>query len=493
MIDYRSSGILLAVSSLPGPYGIGSMGASARKFVDFLAKAGQHYWQILPLVPPGDGASPYMSPSAFAGNPYLIDLDELAKDGLLTKYELEGAKWGDPDHVDYSFLARTRMPLLRLAWQRSLLKADPDTKGTTLSNETSEVEEAEIPDLPWLEDYAHFAALHDRYQVPFQEWPENPSPPTQEEMDFHVFLQRTFYRQWFALKKYANKNGVRIMGDIPFYLSPDSVEVWKHPELFQLDKKGHLACVAGVPPDAFSEDGQLWGNPLYDWKKHKKEVFSFWEERMSWCAKLFDAVRIDHFRAFHTYWSIPVDAKSAKNGRWEKGPGMPLLKALRAALPDLELIAEDLGDLDADCLKFVRNCGIPGMKIMVFAFDPKAESAYLPHNCQQNSVVYSGTHDTPTFVQWLNEGDKDSTAYAVRYLRLREDEGLGWGVIAGAWSTASYLAIAPMQDVLGLGADARMNAPGTTGPQNWSWRVREDAFNDFVSGKLLELTRIYRR
>lgn len=493
MIDYRSSGILLAVSSLPGPYGIGSMGASARKFVDFLAKAGQHYWQILPLVPPGDGASPYMSPSAFAGNPYLIDLDELAKDGLLTKYELEGAKWGDPDHVDYSFLARTRMPLLRLAWQRSLLKTDPDTEGTTLTNEASGDEETEIPDLPWLEDYAHFAALHDRYQVPFQEWPENPAPPTQEEMDFHIFLQRTFYRQWFALKKYANKNGVRIMGDIPFYLSPDSVEVWKHPELFQLDKKGHLACVAGVPPDAFSEDGQLWGNPLYDWKKHKKEVFSFWEERMSWCAKLFDAVRIDHFRAFHTYWSIPVDAKSAKNGRWEKGPGMPLLKALRAALPDLELIAEDLGDLDAECLKFVRNCGIPGMKIMVFAFDPKAESAYLPHNCQQNSVVYSGTHDTPTFVQWLNEGDKDSTAYAVRYLRLREDEGLGWGVIAGAWSTASYLAIAPMQDVLGLGADARMNAPGTTGPQNWSWRVREDAFNDFVSGKLLELTRIYRR
>lgn len=490
MTDYRSSGILLAVSSLPGPYGIGSMGASARKFVDFLAKAGQHYWQILPLVPPGDGASPYMSPSAFAGNPYLIDLDELAKEGLLTKYELEGAKWGDPDHVDYAFLSRTRMPLLRLAWQRSLLKDEvPADKAT----EQEDAPAAATPELPWLEDYAHFAALHDRYQAPFQQWPENPAPPTPEELDFHIFLQRTFYKQWFALKQYANQRGVRIMGDIPFYLSPDSVEVWKHPELFQLDKHGRLACVAGVPPDAFSEDGQLWGNPLYDWKKHKKEVFAFWVERMSWCAKLFDAVRIDHFRAFHTYWSIPVTAKSAKEGRWEKGPGMPLLKTLRAALPDLELIAEDLGDLDADCLKFVRNCGIPGMKIMVFAFDTKSESAYLPHNCQRSSVVYSGTHDTPTFVQWLNEGDKDSTAYATRYLRLREDEGLGWGVIAGAWSAASYLAIAPMQDVLGLGADARMNAPGTTGPQNWSWRVREDAFNDYVSGKLLELTRTYRR
>lgn len=492
MNDYRSSGILLAVSSLPGPYGIGSMGASARKFVDFLAKAGQHYWQILPLVPPGDGASPYMSPSAFAGNPYLIDLDELAKDGLLTKYELEGAKWGDPDHVDYGFLARTRMSLLRIAWKRSLTteSAVQDTDST--KKDLSE-DDAEIPDLPWLEDYAHFAALHDRYQTPFQQWPDNPVPPTEEEMGFHIFLQQTFYRQWFALKKYANKNGIRIMGDIPFYLSPDSVEVWKHPELFQLDKHGRLASVAGVPPDAFSEDGQLWGNPLYDWKKHKKEVYAFWEERIGWCAKLFDAVRIDHFRAFHTYWSIPVDAKNAKGGRWEKGPGMSLLKALRSAQPDLELIAEDLGDLDADCLKFVRNCGIPGMKIMVFAFDPEAESAYLPHNCQQNSVVYSGTHDTPTFVQWLNEGDKDSTDYAKRYLRLREEEGLGWGVIAGTWATASRLAIAPMQDVLGLGADARMNAPGTTGPHNWSWRVREDAFNDFVSGKLLELTKIYRR
>ena len=319
MKDYRSSGILLSISSLPGPYGIGSMGAAARKFVDFLVDAGQHYWQILPLVPPGAGAAPYMSPSAFAGNPYFIDLDELAA------------------------------------------------------------------------------------------------------------------------------------------------------------------------------DGQLWGNPLYDWEGHQKEVFDFWVERIGWCAKLYDAVRIDHFRAFHTYWSIPVDAPSAKAGKWIQGPGMPLLDKIREAYPKLELIAEDLGDLDADCLKFVRECGIPGMKIMVFAFDPSAESAYLPHNCVANSVVYSGTHDTPTFVQWLREGDRASVAYAYRYLRLREDEGLGWGVIAGAWATSSRLAIAPLQDVLGLGADARMNTPGTTGSHNWSWRVRIDAFNPYVSGKLKELTRTYRR
>ena len=271
------------------------------------------------------------------------------------------------------------------------------------------------------------------------------------------------------------------------------MEVWKRPELFQLDSKGYPSAVAGVPPDAFSDLGQLWGNPLYDWAGHKKEVFAFWLERIGWCAKLYDAVRIDHFRAFHTYWSVPVGAENAKEGHWEKGPGMELLQAIQSAQPKLELIAEDLGDLDADALKFVRTCGIPGMKVMVFAFDPVGESAYLPHNCQRDSVVYSGTHDTPTFVQWLGEGDPESTMFARRYLRLREDEGLGWGVISGAWAAGSRLAIAPMQDVLGLGGDARMNAPGTMGPQNWSWRVRQEAFNPYVSGKLREITRTYRR
>ncbi len=475
--DYRSSGILLSVSSLPGPYGIGTMGAYARRFVDFLAEAGQHYWQILPLVPPGDGASPYMSPSAFAGNPYFIDLDELAADGLLTPQELEGNKWNDPDRVNYPFLSRTRMALLRTAWERS--------KNYTLKQEK--------PELPWLKNYARFAALHDRYQTSCVNWPKDFEEPSQDEMDFHIFLQETFYRQWFALKDYANKRGIRIMGDIPFYLSPDSVEVWMRPKLFQLDDKGHLANVAGVPPDAFSEDGQFWGNPLYAWEDNQKDVFDFWVERMGWCAKLYDAVRIDHFRAFHTYWSIPANAKSAKDGKWIKGPGMPLLDLICETYPDLEFVAEDLGDLDADCLEFVKNTGMSGMKILVFAFDPKAESAYLPHNCQRNSVVYTGTHDTPTFVEFIRNGDPKSVAYAFQYLHLREDEGLGWGAVAGAWACGSRLAIAPLQDVLGLGEDSRMNTPGTNGPMNWSWRVRAEAFNPFVSGKLRELTRIYYR
>ncbi len=473
MNDQRASGILMAVSSLPGPYGIGSLGKPAFDFVDFLAQSGQTYWQILPLVPPGDGASPYMSPSAFAGNPYFIDLDLLAQEGLLTPQDLQCARWDDPDRVDYDFLARTRTPLLYKAYERA----------RSTSNE---------PKLPWLEDYATFAALHEQYQTDFRSWPAN-AVPDEQKVDFHRFLQRTFYRQWFALKAYANQKGIRIMGDIPIYLSGDSVELWKQPELFQLDKNGHLKAVAGVPPDAFSEDGQLWGNPLYDWQGHKQTVFDFWCQRIRWCQQIYDAVRIDHFRAFHSYWSVPANAASAMEGHWEQGPGMELLDTLRKAAPGLELIAEDLGDLDADALHFVRTCGVPGMKVMVFAFDPNGESAYLPHNCQGDCVAYTGTHDTPTFVQWLQEGDPASTAYARSYLRLRDEEGLGWGAIAGAWATAARLAIAPLQDVLGLGADARMNAPGTMGSHNWSWRVRCEALNTHVATRLRELTHIYRR
>jgi len=474
--DYRSSGILLAISSLPGPYGIGSLGRPARQFVDFLAEAGQHIWQVLPLVPPGEGESPYMSPSAFAGNPLFIDLDELVSEGLLAPHELDGQRYEAPDRVDYEHLNRVRRPILRLAFERS----------------KQNVHFQDDPDLPWLDDYAQFTALRSQYQAPYWEWPED-AEADPEEVEFQKFLQNTFYRQWFELREYANQRMVRIMGDVPIYLSPDSVECWKRPDLFQLDEDGHLASVAGVPPDAFTDEGQLWGNPLYDWEGHKQEVCAFWEERMVWCERMYDLVRIDHFRAFHSYWSIPAGAKSAKEGRWMPGPGMELLRRIQRAAPDLELIAEDLGDLDQEALHFVRSCGIPGMKVLVFAFDPVGESAYLPHNCQRDSVIYTGTHDTPTFVQFLNETDPEQGEFARRYLRLREDEGLGWGVIAGAWAAGSRLAIAPLQDVLSLGADARMNTPGTMGGHNWTWRVRAEALNPYVSGRLRELTRTYRR
>lgn len=493
MLSYRSSGILLPVFSLPGPYGIGTLGAGARRFVDFLSDAGQHYWQILPLVPPGGGDSPYMSPSSFAGNPLLLDLDALAEEELLTPEELESAKWPDPDRVDYTWLHATRPALLRKAWERGRDKY------------AKELEQFLADEALWLPDFAFFLALRDHFGgAKLESWPhavrtrqsEALSPLREEladEIEYHAFLQLLFFRQWEALKEYANDHGVRIIGDLPIYVSPDSAEVWGEPGLFQVDEDYRPSAVAGVPPDAFSADGQFWGNPLYDWERHRETGFAWWKRRAAHMARLYDMVRIDHFRAFHTYWNIPLTAESAKEGHWEPGPGMELLRALET-VPGLELIAEDLGDLDADARAFIAESGLPGMKILVYAFDPAGESAYLPHNCPRNSVVYTGTHDTPTFVQWLfDEATPAEREYAFDYLTLREDEGFGWGGVRGAWAAPSLLAIAPMQDLLCLGADARTNAPGTMGQQNWSWRVRQDAFNRHVSTRLRKLTRTYRR
>lgn len=473
----RTSGVLLAISSLPGTYGIGSLGAPARRFVDFLAEAKQSYWQILPLVPAGGGNSPYCSTSAFAGSPYYIDLDELAAEGLLTPQELEEARYHNCDRVDFAWLNDTRLLLLEKAWERSLKRR------TSSSPDLS---------LPWLGQYAAFAAMVDTYGLPFEDWKKT-DKPDEKRVQFHIFLQTTFYRQWMALKTYANERGIRIMGDIPIYLADQSAERWTNPTIFQQDEDMVMTHVAGVPPDAFTAEGQLWGNPLYDWDKHKDEVYAFWYSRMTWCSEIYDCLRIDHFRAIHTYWSVPADEETARKGKWVEGPGMDFVDFLKSAAPKLELIVEDLGDLDDDCIEFVQKCEMDGMNVMVFAFDTKSESSYLPHNCKVNSITYTGTHDTPTFMEWLQEGDHDSTHYATRYLRLREDEGLVWGVIAGAWASPSRLAIAPLQDILGLGSGTRMNTPGTVSDMNWSWRVRQEAFNPFVSGRLKELGETYRR
>ena len=491
MLQGRSSGILLPVFSLPGPYGIGTLGEGARRFVDFLSQARQHTWQILPLVPPGSGDSPYMSPSAFAGNPWLLDLEDLHQRGLLTAEELSAAQYPDPDRVDYAWLRETRPTLLRAAWRRDQETA---ARADFLAREAH-----------WLPDYALFRAIHDQLDLPLDQWPEElrrrvPAALGQarkelaEEVDFQVFLQYHFFRQWDALKAYANQRGVAIMGDLPIYVSADSAEVWAQPQLFQMDGDFVPSAVAGVPPDAFSDVGQHWGNPLYDWAGHRQELFGWWVRRMKHAARLYDRLRIDHFRGLHTYWSIPAGAKAALEGHWEEGPGQPLLDLLSREVPELELIAEDLGDLDEAARQFIAASGIPGMKILVYAFDPVGESAYLPHNCPPQSVVYTGTHDTPTFVQWLfEEASPDERDYASDYLRLRPDEGFGWGAVCGAWGAPSSLAIAPLQDVLGLGKDARVNFPGTTGPENWSWRVRADALNPGVADHLGKITRTYRR
>ena len=491
MLKGRSSGLLLPIFSLPGDYGIGTLGSGARQFIDFLAQARQHTWQILPLVPPGSGDSPYMSPSAFAGNPWLLDLEEFVQRGLLTHEELNGARYPQPDRVDYDWLRENRPPLLRTAWKRD---ADTAARAAFLQEQAD-----------WLPDHALFSAIHEKLGLPLDQWPhdircrepdamERWGQSLSDEVDFQVFLQYHFFRQWRALKTYANQKGIAIMGDLPIYVSADSVEVWSQPQLFQMDADFVPTAVAGVPPDAFSDVGQYWGNPLYDWAGHKKELFSWWTRRLQNAALLYDRLRIDHFRGFHTYWAIPASSKVAKDGKWEKGPGQALLDHFAKEVPQLELIAEDLGVLDDDVWHFIHNSGIPGMKILVFAFDPNGESSYLPHNCPKESVVYTGTHDTPTFVQWLfDEASPAEREFASDYLRLRADEGFGWGAICGAWMSPSALAIAPLQDVLGLGADARVNFPGTTGPNNWSWRVRSAALNGDVSGKLAKITRTYRR
>ena len=489
----RASGILLPVFSLPGPYGIGSLGKSARQFVNFLSDAKQKFWQILPLVPPGGGDSPYMSPSSFAGNPLLLDLELLQEEGLLTQDELNSARWNNPDRVDYAWLHQTRIPLLRRAWERGRERYAPLLE-QFLANEAD-----------WLPDYALFLALRDHFGgKALADWPDEARLRQPEAMDryrteladecqFHSFLQLLFFRQWTAIKAYANSKGISIIGDLPIYVSPDSAEVWGNPELFQFKEDMTPSGVAGVPPDAFSDLGQHWGNPLYDWDYHKKAGFAWWKRRGAHMARLYDVVRIDHFRAFHTYWAIPDGAADARSGHWEEGPGDALLDVLKN-VSGLALIAEDLGDLDADAQAFIANSGLPGMKVLVYAFDPVGESSYLPHNCPRDAVIYTGTHDTPTFVQWLfslaSPAERD---YAFDYLRLREDEGFGWGAVCGAWMSPCRLAIAPMQDLLGLGSDARINTPGTAGPLNWSWRVRSEALNPAVSGKLAKITRTYRR
>ena len=487
----RACGILMPVFSLPGPFGIGTLGKEAFAFVDFLARAKQTYWQILPIGPTGYGDSPYQSFSAFAGNPYFIDFRVLHEQGYLTADEIPAEVPAGP--VDYGVLYQQRPVVLQKAADRLLAAASVEYKDFCTAQSF------------WLDDYALFMAVKaEQGQAGLCDWPDDlrtrqPAAVAAArerlagQVDYFKAVQFFFYTQWNALKAYANSKGIQLVGDIPIYVSPDSSDLWTRPELFQTDGQTHLTQVAGCPPDAFAADGQLWGNPLYDWPCHKAEDFAWWKRRMQHATSIYDVVRIDHFRAFHSYWSVPTGAENAREGHWEDGPGTELLHALQKSAPQLELIAEDLGDLGPEALQFVRTCGIPGMKVMVFAFDPVGESAYLPHNCQRDSVIYTGTHDTPTFLQWLRETDPDSRLFASRYLRLRQDEGLGWGVISGAWAAPSRLAIAPLQDVLGLGSDARMNTPGTMGSQNWSWRVRQEAFNPYVSGKLREITRTYRR
>ena len=487
----RESGILMHITSLPGPYGVGTMGKEAYRFVDFLKKAGQHYWQILPLTPTGYGDSPYQSCSTFAGNHYLIDLDMLIEEGLLEKPEVENRDWfWSETKTDYGRLYNNRLPVLRLAYDRFQGGEDFDR----FCRENSS----------WLPDFALFMALKGKLGgAAWYTWEDglkkrdpgaiwNARQELKDEIRFYSFVQYIFDRQWTALRRYAHENGVKIIGDVPIYVPYDSADVWSNPELFQMDEQMNPTAVAGCPPDAFSDDGQLWGNPLYRWDLLKQDGYGWWIRRLAAAGKLYDVVRMDHFRGFEAYWSVPFGDATAKNGHWVKGPGLDFMNAVKEKLPQISLIAEDLGFLTQEVLDLRDDSGFPGMKVLGFAFDSREPSEYLPHTYPANSVVYTGTHDNMTTRQWFDTAPADAVAYAREYMNITAEEGDVWGMIRTAFASVSDTCIIPMQDYLNLGGEARMNFPGTMTDANWTWRASE-GYLDGLTEKILRLTKLYGR
>ena len=488
----RSSGILMHISSLPGPYGIGTMGKRAFEFVDFLSSSGQSIWQILPLNPTGYGDSPYQSCSTFAGNHYLIDLDALVEEGLLEKEELDRITWCHLEtKVDFGIQYHNRLQVLRLAYER--FRDDQALESFCRENRS------------WLEDFALFMALKGHFGgKPWYQWEkelkfrkeeamETARQELKEEMRFYCFVQFLFFRQWHALRAYAHENGIRIIGDVPIYVPYDSVEVWKDTQLFQLDEDLNPVAGAGCPPDSFSADGQLWGKPLYRWEKMREDGFQWWIRRLAAAGELYDVVRMDHFRGLESYWSIPYGDETARGGKWVKGPGLAFVNAVKENLPQLDMIAEDLGFLTQEVLDLRDASGYPGMKILEFAFDPREPSDYLPHGYISNTVCYTGTHDNMTMRQWFDTAEEDAVEYATAYMNLTEQEGLVWGVIRTAFATVSDCCVIQMQDYLDLGAEARMNFPGTLSDSNWTWRANDDILDENLAKKILTMTKLFGR
>ena len=487
----RTSGILMPVSSLPSPYGIGSLGAEAYRFVDFLAAAGQRYWQILPIGPTGYGDSPYQSFSAFAANPYFIDLDALEQRGLLTHDEIARFDFGPdaPEGIDYGALFRTRFAVLELAVRR--FDAGEDAFRDFCAANAF-----------WLDDYALFMALKaENGMRAFSLWPKDvrarrPAALAAArarlagQVRFWQVVQYLFYEQWAALKAYANAKGVEFIGDIPIYVSPDSSDLWADPSLFQVDADGALTEVAGCPPDAFAADGQLWGNPLYDWAHHEKTGFAWWVRRIRYALNFYDILRIDHFRGFESYYSIPAGNKTAAGGHWEKGPDRDFIHAMHEALGEGGIIAEDLGYLTPEVKAMLAESGYPGMKIMQFAFDSRESGNYLPHTYPRNSVVYTGTHDNVTTEGWRTNASPEDVAYACRYLRCKPED-LTEAMICACLASVSDMAIIPLADWLHLGSEARINTPSTQGA-NWQWRLGSPMPGS-LAAHIAQLTALYER
>ena len=485
----RSAGILLSITSLPTPYGIGTIGKEAREFADFLKKAGQKVWQILPVGPTSYGDSPYQSFSTYAGNPYLIDLDTLVEEGLVTKEELDSYDWGDDDrHVDYEKIYNSRYKVLRSAFETFSKK---DAK----SEEKKAFRAFTRKNSGWLKNYALYMAIKNYYDMAsWTEWPEDIKMREEtalaryerklkDEVDFWKFLQFKFYEQWESFRAYVNGLGIKILGDMPIYVAMDSADTWANPEIFQLYDDGDPIAVAGCPPDYFSATGQLWGNPLYDWDYLKETGYEWWFERIKAASKLYDITRIDHFRAFASYYSIPYPAENAINGKWVEGPRIEFFRMMEEECGKFEIVAEDLGTLTPDVTELMEQTGYPGMKVLEFAFDSGEENDYLPHKYTNNCVVYTGTHDNDTLMGWLETANPDDVRYAREYCKMPDDEPFNWGLIRVAYECKADMAVIPMQDLLGLGKEARMNTPSVLGG-NWTWRVRKEEYSDELAQTL---------
>ena len=489
----RTSGILMPITSLPSKYGIGCFSKEAYDFIDGLVKAHQSYWQILPLGPTSFGDSPYQSFSTFAGNPYFIDLEQLIKEGLISEEECDECDFGDNErYVDYGKIYESRFGLLWNAFEK-------------FDIENSEYVKFKEDNDEWLDDYSLYMAVKDSYEgLMWTKWDEDIKLRKEEalksyyeelkdDVEFYKFLQFKFYEQWAKLKKYANEKGVKIIGDIPIYVAFDSSDCWADTKLFQFTEENLPCAVAGCPPDAFAATGQLWGNPLYDWEYHKETGYTWWKKRVKKSLELYDVVRIDHFRGFDEYYSIPYGDETAENGLWEKGPSMDLFSALKEEIGEVNIIAEDLGYLTDTVIKLVKDTGFPGMKIMQFAFDSREESNYLPHTYDKNCVVYTGTHDNNTLRAWYKEISEKDKKYAKEYLgkQLTENK-IHWDMIRATLASVADTEIIPIQDYLGLGEEARMNVPSTLGT-NWKWRMIEQDLDDELLEKIGNMTVLYER
>lgn len=499
----RRCGVLLPITSIPSKYGIGGFSKECYEFVDFLERAGQSLWQILPLGPTGYGDSPYQSFSTYAGNPYFIDLEELIEAGWITQedcLEEEASKEGDQEknafvrdrYVDYGKIYETRFALLRKAYENSDIGRDAAFRKFCEDNAY------------WLDDYGLYMAVKNAFGgKSFIEWDENirfrrPDAMRHyrekyaEEIGFIRFQQYLFDKQWSALRAYAAGKGIQIIGDIPIYVAYDSADVWALPELFQLDKDLKPVGVAGCPPDAFSATGQLWGNPLYRWEYHKATGYDWWIRRIARCYELYDIVRIDHFRGFDEYYFIPYGDATAQFGHWEKGPGYDIFRVMKHKLGKMEVIAEDLGYLTPSVLRLVKKSGYPGMKVLLFAFDGDSDSEYLPHNYEKNAVVYTGTHDNDTIEGWVKNAKRKTVSFAMKYLNVRRKKDIRPAMIRAALASAAETAVIPIQDYLGLDNSARMNLPSTLG-DNWKWRLLPGELTEELADEMAKLTALYGR